>query len=99
MKYLFSILFFSIATFAQSPIDKLLIKYNKNTIPYVNIEEFKKIENPIILDAREQKEFDVSHIQNAFCVGYDKFNSKIVKEKYRNFNDNPLGVIILSKIN
>ena len=87
MKYLFSILFFSIATFAQSPIDKLLIKYNKNTIPYVNIEEFKKIENPIILDAREQKEFDVSHIQNAFCVGYDKFNSKIVKEKYRNFND------------
>ena len=26
-------------------------------------------------------------IKNAFCIGYDKFNSKIVKEKYKNFND------------
>jgi rhodanese-related sulfurtransferase len=87
MKYLFSLLFFSTIIFAQSPIDSLLIKYNKKTIPYVNIEEFKKFNNPIILDTREQKEFDVSHIQNANCVGFNKFNSKKIKEKYTNLND------------
>ena len=87
MKYVLSFLFFSTTIFAQSPIDSLLIKYNKKTIPYVNIEEFKKINHPIILDTREQKEFDVSHIKNAHCVGFDKFNSKKIKEKYTNFND------------
>ena len=87
MKYLFGLFFFSTIIFAQSPIDSLLVKYNKKTIPYIQIEEFKKLKSPIIFDTREQKEFNVSHIKNAFCIGYDKFNSKIVKEKYKNFND------------
>jgi len=87
MKSLLYFILFSTSIFAQSPIDSLLTKYNKKTIPYIQIEEFKELGNPIILDTREQKEFDVSHIKNAYCVGYDKFNSKIVKEKYKNFND------------
>ena len=87
MKHLLFLLFFSTVIFAQSPIDSLLVKYNKKTIPYIKIEEFKKIKSPIIFDTREQKEFNISHIKNAYCIGYDKFNSKIVKEKYRNFND------------
>ncbi len=87
MKYLFSLFFFSTIIFAQSPIDSLLVKYNKKTIPYIQIEEFKKLKSPIIFDTRELKEFNVSHLKNAFCIGYDKFNSKIVKEKYKNFND------------
>ncbi|WP_395054027.1 rhodanese-like domain-containing protein [Flavobacterium sp.] len=87
MKYLLCLLFSSSFIFAQSPIDSLLVKYNKNTVPYIKIEDFKKLKTPIILDTREQKEFDVSHIKNAYCVGYNKFNSKIIKEKYKNFND------------
>lgn len=87
MKHLLFLLFFSTVIFAQSPIDSLLVKYNKKTIPYIQIEEFKKIKSPIVFDTREQKEFNVSHIKNADCIGYDKFNSKIVKEKYKNFND------------
>ena len=87
MKYLFGLFFFSTIIFAQSPIDSLLVKYNKKTIPYIQIEEFKKLKSPIIFDTRELKEFNVSHLKNAFCIGYDKFNSKIVKEKYKNFND------------
>ncbi len=86
MKYILYLLF-STGIFAQSPIDKLLSKFNKENIPYVTIEEFKKLKNPILLDTREQKEFDISHLESASCVGYDKFNSKIVKEKYKNFND------------
>lgn len=87
MKNLFCLLFLSCISFAQSPIDSLINKFNKKTIPYIHIEELKKLKNPIILDTREQKEFNISHIKNATCVGYDKFNSKIVKEKYKNFND------------
>lgn len=87
MKYLFCFLFLSTTIFAQSSIDSLLVKYNKKTIPYVTIAEFKKFKNPIIFDTREQKEFDVSHIENAYCVGYDKFNQKKIKEKFTNYND------------
>lgn len=87
MKYLFCLLFFSSAILAQSPIDNLLLKYNKKTIPYLSIEEFKKLEDVIILDTREPKEFNVSHIKNAYCIGYEKFNPKEIKEKYSNFND------------
>ena len=65
----------------------MLVKYNKKTIPYLTIEQFKKLNNTILLDTREQKEFDVSHIKNAYCVGYDKFNSKKIKEKFKNLND------------
>lgn len=87
MKYLFCLLFLSSISFAQSPIDSLLTKYNKKSVSYITIKDFKELKNPIILDTREQKEFDVSHIKNATCVGYDKFNSKKIKEKYKNFND------------
>ncbi len=87
MKYLFCLLFFSSISLAQSPIDSLLTKYNKKSVSYITIKEFKELKNPIILDTREQKEFNVSHIKNATCVGYDKFNSKKIKEKYKNFND------------
>jgi rhodanese-related sulfurtransferase len=75
------------AFFAQSPIDKLLIKYNKETVPYIKIEALKKLSNPILLDTREQKEFDVSHIKHAECVGYDHFDAKKIIEKHKNFND------------
>lgn len=86
MRYLLYLLF-STSIFAQTPIDKLLSKFNKENIPYVTIEEFKKLKSAIILDTREQKEFDISHIQNAYCVGYDKFDPKKVKEKFKKVND------------
>lgn len=85
MNYIFLLL--SCTIFAQKPIDSLLMKYNKKTIPYVSISQFKKIKNPIILDTREQKEFEVSHIKNATCVGYNKFNPQTVIEKHPNLND------------
>jgi rhodanese-related sulfurtransferase len=87
MKGVLYFLLFSASLFAQSPIDCLLLKYNKKTVPYIRIEDFKKLNTPIILDTREKKEFDVSHIKNAYYIGYDKFNSKTVKEKYKNLND------------
>ena len=87
MKYLFCMLFFSSISFAQSPIDSLLTKYNKKSVSYITIKDFKELKNPIILDTREQKEYNISHIKNAYCIGYNKFDEKKVKEKYKNIND------------
>ncbi len=87
MKYLFCFLFFSTSIFAQTSIDSLLTKYNNKSVSYITIKEFKELKNPIILDTREQKEFDVSHIENAYCVGYDKFSSKKINEKFKNYLD------------
>ncbi|KAA3597139.1 MAG: rhodanese-like domain-containing protein [Calditrichaeota bacterium] len=33
-----------------------------------------------LLDTREQSEFEVSHLENAVCVGYDNFSLDSVKE-------------------
>lgn len=35
--------------------------------------------NVYFLDTREKKEFDVSHIKGAKCVGYDNFSLSLVK--------------------
>ncbi len=77
-RVLFFILFLiSTVTFSQSNLSELLKKYNKESVPYITVENLKKIaKNVILLDAREQKEFSVSHLKGAQFVGYEKFNLK-----------------------
>jgi rhodanese-related sulfurtransferase len=78
MKKLY-ILFLVISSisFGQKKLDKLLNKWNKRNVPYMSVETLALPKtNAILLDAREQKEYDVSHIENAICVGYDKFKLK-----------------------
>jgi len=73
--------------FAQSNLKQLLKKYNKQTIPYIYVENLQKISNDItLLDAREMKEFETSHIINAQFVGYEKFNLKKTIQKLPNKN-------------
>jgi predicted sulfurtransferase len=53
-------------TNAQKGIDRLLVRYNSHTVPYISVEELKmrsKDNNLILLDAREPKEFKVSHLK------------------------------------
>lgn len=54
-----------------------------HTVPTVTPEqlifEYSRNQNIVILDTREQKEYEVSHIQGAICVGYDNFNLDKVK--------------------
>lgn len=52
-------------------LSKLLKHSVDEIIPSDNISQ-----NTIFLDARESKEFKVSHLPNAINVGYDKFNIK-----------------------
>jgi len=71
--------------FAQNTIPKVLEKLNKKSVPYISVTALQSKENFVLLDAREIKEFNVSHIENAINVGFDKFDSKkvttILKDK------------------
>ncbi len=74
--YLF-ILFFSFHSFSQNNLENLLKKYNTESVPYIYVDSLKKItEKVILLDAREKKEYKVSHLKNALFVGYEKFDLK-----------------------
>ncbi len=70
--------FLSSLGFAQNSIPKVLEKLNSKSVPYINVSELQAKDNLIILDARETKEFNVSHIEEAINVGYDHFDSKKV---------------------
>ena len=77
---------FSIMTAAQSTIPKVLERLNKETVPYIKVNEIKSKDNIVFLDAREPKEYNISHIENAINVGYDKFESKNVTSILKNKN-------------
>ena len=63
---------------AQQNIDVVLKKYNKNTIPYITVENLKLKKNVYLLDARELNEYQVSHINQAMYVGHEKFSPKTI---------------------
>ncbi|CAM1359174.1 Rhodanese-related sulfurtransferase [Tenacibaculum sediminilitoris] len=83
---IFLIFLVSVNSFSQKNLQQLLKKYNTESIPYISISELQKEKEVILLDAREPKEFEVSHLKNAICVGYDFFNlentlKKLPKDK------------------
>lgn len=65
----------SSTTFGQKKLDKLLNKFNKNKVPYISVDTLATTK-AILLDARETKEYNVSHLKDALYVGYDTFNLK-----------------------
>lgn len=54
--------------------DIMLSTLLAHNVPEIGIADIPTDSNIIYLDAREKKEFDVSHIKNAVWVGYDDFN-------------------------
>jgi len=82
---LFLILLCSVSIFAQKSIDKLLKKHNDNSIPYISPQELAMPKtNVILLDSRELKEYNTSHLKNAIHVGYDHFKIDSVLKKIPN---------------
>lgn len=83
MRLLFSLFIFqasSVLGLAQSNIPKVLKKLNKETIPYIYVKDILNEDTAFFLDAREQKEYNTSHLKNAIFVGYNKFDSKKVMD-------------------
>jgi len=74
-------LLISASGFAQSDLNELLKKYNTESVPYIYVDSLKQVTSKVILlDAREKKEYKVSHLQNAQYVGYEQFDlQKTVK--------------------
>lgn len=68
--------------FSQKTIDEVLKKYNDNSVPYIYPKELFKKSNVVYIDAREQKEYNVSHIKNSIYVGFDYFDL----EKFETLN-------------
>ncbi len=83
------IILLGITTNAQKTLDQTLKKYNKNNVPYISVTELRMYQaqgNTLILDSRELKEFQVSHLDNAVNVGFDQFSLKDFTEKYPDKN-------------
>lgn len=68
---------------AQNTIPNVLEKLNTKSVPYITIEELRATKDYILLDARESKEFNVSHIKKALNVGFEKFNTKKISSILR----------------
>jgi rhodanese-related sulfurtransferase len=49
-------------------------------VPYISVQELQAKQGIVVLDAREQKEYDVSHIRNAINVGFNK-STKVKLQK------------------
>ena len=72
----------SLFGYTQNNLSNLLDKYNEKTIPYISINELHKTKkNIILLDAREQEEYNISHLKDAIFVGYNNFNLDSIHKK------------------
>ena len=76
----------TVSAVAQKKLDKTLKKFNRESVPYIQVEEVEQLEELLLLDAREREEFDVSHIKNAIWVGHKKFHLDSVVSKIENKN-------------
>ncbi len=87
-KLLISTFVFTLVTVplhAQKSIEKLLKKHNDNSIPYITPKALDTLGNDIVLlDSRELKEYNTSHLKNAIHVGYDHFQIDNIKEEIPN---------------
>lgn len=82
---LYFFMFFTFFGFSQKKISKLLKQHNTESVPYMTVEELKnEVENFILLDSREQKEYKTSHIKDAVHVGYDFFNLDSITQSLPN---------------
>lgn len=92
MKNVVSFLILSLivgTTSAQKSLDLLLRVNNSESIPYISVTELLNLQlkdSVFILDAREMKEFEISHIASAKYVGYDHFSSEKISADIHNKN-------------
>ncbi|MFC4095156.1 rhodanese-like domain-containing protein [Euzebyella saccharophila] len=70
--------------YGQSKIDKALKRWNKESVPYIEVEELKNNTSAVLLDARKREEFEVSHFKDAIWVGHNDFQMDQVTEKIAN---------------
>ena len=84
------VLLFSTLSMAQNPagFDKMAKNMAGKKIPNISKEELQKLiasnNSIILLDAREQKEYNVSHLSNAIWIGSNQVNWKSIESLDKN---------------
>ena len=63
----------------DSSYDSLLNIILKHNVPEITVIDASNKKDVVFLDAREQKEYNVSHIPGAIWVGYEDFNLSRVR--------------------
>lgn len=82
IRLIFSMIFLNLlssfglqAQVQSKSFDLLLKSMLKKTVTTISVEKLKPdVENTVLLDARELKEYEVSHLKNAKYIGYDDFD-------------------------
>ncbi len=74
----------TLSVYGQRSIAQTLDQFNRNSIPYAQAEELSSNTKIILLDARELKEYQISHLPNAIWVGYNTFDITKVVSKLPN---------------
>lgn len=75
-------------SFAQNSVSDLLDKFNTHRIPYISVQELAMPKTTaIVLDAREEKEYEVSRIKNAWFVGYKNFKIETILDQIKDKNE------------
>ena len=89
MRFILAFLFIVLVQtnmWTQTRMDKTLKKFNKESVPYIKVEDLPK-ESVVLLDTRKREEYDVSHLKNAIWVGHQEFNENDVLKEVPNKND------------
>ncbi len=75
-------------TFSQvesKSFEILLKSMLKNTIPKISVKELiPRIDQVVLLDAREPQEYEVSHLKNAKYIGFNLFNISTLEDLPKN---------------
>ena len=75
-------------SFSQETMSDLLRKYNTKSVPYISVQELAMPKTEaLILDARELKEYETSHLKDALFVGYDFFDIDSISKNIPNRNE------------
>lgn len=85
-KVMLLLVLFSLVTcfqsFSQNTFSEILKKHNAESIPYITVQELAMPKTKaIVLDAREKREYQVSHLKNAIHVGYDFFDLEEISKQ------------------
>ena len=73
---------------AQETIEKNLRRLNKESVPYIHLEELN-LNEVILLDTRKKEEYEVSHLNEAIWVGHKEFRIDSVLKFFPN-KDKPV---------
>jgi rhodanese-related sulfurtransferase len=78
-KCFFAVVFLITTGCAQNTIEKNLRRLNRESVPYISVEELSS-EEVTLLDTRKKEEFDISHLNGAIWVGHKDFRIDSVRK-------------------